>query len=183
MKRLIAPSALAGLLAAPFIVAVPLLAWAQGGMPMQHNPQMHQMAPAAAPAMPAPGGGEDARQLVALPSMMQEHMLGNMRDHLVTINAVIGDVADGKYDAAAKLAEARLGMSSLSLHGAAQMAPFMPKPMQDAGTAMHHAASRLAIVLQNAGVTPNADAMRDVNRALHEVTSSCIGCHASYRIR
>jgi hypothetical protein len=172
MKRLIAPAVLAGLL------AVPLLAFAQGSM--HHQPQMHEMAPA--PAMPSPRG-DDARELVKLPPMMQEHMLGNMRDHLVTLNGVIGDVADGKFDEAAKLIEARLGMSSLSLHDAAHMAPYMPKPMQDAGTAMHHAASRLAIVLQNAGVSPTVESLRKVNSALHEVTSACTGCHASYRIR
>ena len=175
MRRIIAPAVLAG------ILAVPLLAYAQGGAPMQHNPQMHEMSPAA-PEMAPPAGG-DTRELVRLPPMMQEHMLGNMRDHLATLNAVIGNVADGKFDEAAKLAEARLGMSSLGLHGAAHMAPYMPKPMQDAGTGMHHAASRLAIVLQNAGVSPNAESLRQVNSALHEVTSACIGCHASYRIR
>ena len=168
MKRMIAPALLAGLLAAP------LIAFAQGGTPMPHNPQMYEL---------APSGGDDSRELVKLPAMMQEHMLGNMRDHLVTLNAVIGHVADGEFDQAAKLVEARLGMSSLGLHGAAHMAPFMPKPMQDAGTAMHHAASRLAIVLENTGVSPTVDSMRQVNRALHEVTSACTGCHASYRIR
>jgi len=177
MKRLIAPVLLAGLAAAP------LMAFGQGA-PMQHMPQMHQTAPAMpdAPAM-APPAGDDPRQLVRLPPMMQEHMLGNMRDHLVTLNEVIGNVADGKFDEAAKLIEARLGMSSLGLHGAAHMAPYMPKPMQDAGTGMHRAASRLAIVLQDAGVTPNAEALRKVSGALYEVTSACTGCHASYRIR
>jgi hypothetical protein len=126
---------------------------------------------------------EDARALVRLPEPMQEHMLGNMRDHLVTLNEVIGDVADGKYDAAAQLAEQRLGMSSLGLHGAAHMAPFMPQPMQEIGTGMHHAASRLAIVLQNASVSPSLDSMRDVSRAIHEVTTACTACHAGYRIR
>jgi hypothetical protein len=126
---------------------------------------------------------QDARALVRLPEPMQEHMLGNMRDHLVTLNEVIGDVADGKYDAAAELAEQRLGMSSLSLHGAAHMAPFMPQPMQDIGTSMHHAASRLAIMLQNASVSPSLDSMRDVSRAIHEVTATCTACHAGYRIR
>ena len=86
---------------------------------------------------------QDARELVRLPEPMQEHMLGNMRDHLATLNEIIGDVADGKFDEAAKLSEQRLGMSSLGLHGAAHMAPFMPKPMQDIGTSMHRAASRL----------------------------------------
>jgi hypothetical protein len=114
---------------------------------------------------------------------MQEHMLGNMRDHLATLSEIIGDMADGKLDEAAKLSEQRLGMSSLGLHGAAHMAPFMPQPMQDIGTSMHRAASRLAIVLQDASVSPTLDGMRDVSRALHEVTTTCAACHASYRIR
>ena len=29
---------------------------------------------------------QDARELVRLPEPMQEHMLGNMRDHLATLN-------------------------------------------------------------------------------------------------
>jgi hypothetical protein len=126
---------------------------------------------------------QDTRQLVKLPAPLQAHMLGNMRDHLATLNAILGDVAAEKYGEAAKIAEARLGMSSLSLHGAAHLAPYMPKPMQDIGTSMHHAASRLVIVLQNAAVTPTAEAMRDINRALYAVTSACEACHASYRVR
>ncbi len=126
---------------------------------------------------------QDARQMVKLPEMMQEHMLGNMRDHLLTLNAILGDVAGGKYDEAAKLAEARLGLSSLGLHGAAHMAPFMPQPMQQMGTGMHRAASRLAIALQNAGASPTADSLRKVSGALHEVTTACTSCHAAYRIR
>ena len=126
---------------------------------------------------------QDTRELVKLPPPMQEHMLGNMRDHLATLNEIIGDVADSKYDAAAKIAEARLGMSSLSLHGAAHLAPYLPKPMQDIGTSMHRAASRMVIVLQDASVAPTAEAMRDISRALHEVTSACEACHAGYRVR
>ena len=100
-----------------------------------------------------------------------------------TLNEIIGDMADGKLDEAAKLSEQRLGMSSLGLHGAAQMAPFMPKPMQDIGTSMYRVASRLAIVLQDTSVSPTLDTMRDASRALHEVTTTCTACHASYRIR
>jgi hypothetical protein len=126
---------------------------------------------------------QDRRELVRLPEPMQEHMLSNMRDHLSTLNDIIGDVANAKYDEAAKLAEERLGMSSLAAHGAAHMAPFMPPQMQDLGTSMHHAASRLVIVLQDAAVSPGEQSIRDVNRALHEVTAACTACHASYRIR
>jgi hypothetical protein len=34
-----------------------------------------------------------------------------MRDHLATLNEIIGNVADDKFDDAAKIAEQRLGMS------------------------------------------------------------------------
>ena len=134
-------------------------------------------------AMSGASQAQDSRELVRLPEPMQEHMLGNMRDHLATLNAIIGDVADGKFDEAAELAEQRLGMSSLGLHGAAHMAPFMPQPMQDLGTAMHHAASRLAIVLQDTSVSPSLDTMRDVSRSLNEVMTTCTACHSAYRIR
>ncbi len=125
---------------------------------------------------------QESRELVRLPEPMQEHMLSNMRDHLVTLNKIIGSIANNQFDDAAKVAEERLGMSSLGLHGAAHMAPFMPKPMQDIGTSMHQAASRLSIALQNTSVSPSLDAVRDVDRALYEVTNACTACHASYRI-
>jgi cytochrome c556 len=126
---------------------------------------------------------EDSRALVQLPAPMQEHMLANMRDHLATLDEILGRLAEGKFDAAAKLAEERLGMSSLERHGASHMAPFMPKPMQDMGTNMHRAASKFAIAATNASVTPSFDGMRAVFGALHEVTATCAGCHAAYRLR
>jgi hypothetical protein len=143
---------------------------------------MHGNMPPAAQANPS-GKSDDPREFVSLPGPMREHMLANMRDHLATLDSVIGDIADNKFDGASKLLEERLGMSSLPLHHAAEMAPYFPGPMQDAGTNMHHAASRLAIALQNASVAQSFDAMRDVNAALHEVTSSCVACHAGYRVR
>ena len=161
------------------LVAGSPLAWGQDGA---HTQRMQHMGPATEMPRAASGGG-DSRELVRLPEPMQEHMLGNMRDHLVILNEIIGNIASNQLDAAAKLTEQRLGMSSLSLHDAAHMAPFMPKPMQDFGTSMHHAASRLVIVLQDASLSPTFDSMRDVNRALHEVTTACTACHASYRIR
>jgi len=126
---------------------------------------------------------QDSRVLVQFPERMQEHMLANMRDHLAALNEILGDLAESKFDAAAKIAEQRLGMSSLERHGASHMAPMMPKAMQDVGTSMHRAASRFAIVAQNAAVARSFDGMRETFRALHEVTATCTGCHAGYRIR
>ena len=51
---------------------------------------------------------QDAREGVKLPPMMRAHMLGNMRDHLLALNQILGDVADGRFDDAGKIAESRL---------------------------------------------------------------------------
>ena len=143
-------------------------------MPMPKMDHMLHMHESVAP---------DLRQLVPLPVPMQQEMLANMRDHLKTLNTVIGEIADTKFDAASSLLEAQLGMSSLPAHHAAELAPYFPAPMQQDGTAMHHAASRLAIALQDASVTRTFDSMRMVNAALHDVTSTCVACHTAYRLR
>jgi hypothetical protein len=119
---------------------------------------------------------DDPRILVQMPEMMQQHMLANMRDHLNTLNEILIDMANNKLDIASDIAEHRLGMSSLELHGASHLAQFMPEAMQQAGTNMHHAASRFALKLQE-GDVPSA------LYALAEVTSACVACHASYRVR
>jgi hypothetical protein len=123
---------------------------------------------------------DDGRIAIEMPGMMRTHMLANMRDHLLAIQEIQGSLAAGKYDAAADIAETRLGMSSLQSHGASHMAGFMPKGMQETGTAMHQAASRFAVVSQEAAVT------RDLPRALgalSEVTVNCVACHAGYRVK
>jgi hypothetical protein len=97
--------------------------------------------------------------LVQLPEPVQEHILSNMCDHLASLNDIIGDVSDGKFDEATKVAEQRLGMSSLTARDAAHMVQFFPKPTQDIGTSMRHAGSRLVVVLQNASVTPGVQSM------------------------
>ena len=119
---------------------------------------------------------EDTRQLVELPEMMQQHMMSNMRDHLVAINEILTNMANDELDKAAEIAESRLGMSSLESHGASHMAKFMPEGMRHTGTSMHKAASRFAIKAQEGEALP-------AYKALSEVTSACVACHAGYRIR
>jgi cytochrome c556 len=123
---------------------------------------------------------DDSRVAVDMPAMMRTHMLANMRDHLLSLQEIQSHLAAGEYDAAADVAEKRLGMSSLGTHGASHMAGFMPKGMQETGTAMHQAASRFAVISQETAVT------RDLPRALgalSRVTAQCVACHASYRLK
>jgi cytochrome c553 len=127
-------------------------------------------------ASPVSSAGEDSRQLVELPDMMQRHMMANMRDHLAAINEILIFLAEGRLEDAAEIAEKRLGMSSLEAHGAGHMAKFMPEDMRRSGTAMHQAASRFARKAQEGEPL-------EAYRALVEVTTACVGCHAGYRIR
>lgn len=122
----------------------------------------------------------DGREFVVLPEMMQQHMLANMRDHLLAIAEIQDALADGRFDAATTIAEERLGMSSLASHGASHMAPYMPEPMRRIGTQMHRVASQFARIAQDASVD------HDLPRALmglSAVTAQCNACHAAYRIR
>lgn len=118
----------------------------------------------------------DNRQLVQLPAPMQEHMLGNMRDHLRTLDEINRDLAEGRWNDAATVAEQRLGVSSLAAHGAEHMAPYMPKTMQAIGTAMHRAATEFAVHATEGD-------LRQSVKQLAEITRQCVACHVAYRIR
>ena len=123
---------------------------------------------------------KDTRELVHFPPQLIEHEMANMRDHLITLSRIQEYLAQHEFDKAGELAEKRLGMSSFGLHGAHEVAPYMPKGMQEAGTAMHRAASRFAIATQKAAID------NDVGHALgalNEVTQACVACHAAYRLR
>jgi hypothetical protein len=114
------------------------------------------------------------------PSELRSHTLANMRDHLVALQEINEALARGRADEAARVAEERLGMTSLRLHGAHEVAQYMPKAMQEAGTAMHRAASRFAIEAQNSGVTGD---LKPALGALGEVMGACVGCHVGFRLQ
>jgi hypothetical protein len=130
-----------------------------------------QAAPAAAPAV-------DARHKIEFPEMMRQHMLANMRDHLLAITEIQDALASGAFSRAAETAEKRIGMSSLQSHGAAHMAPFMPEQMRNIGSEMHRAASRFAALAQESAV--DGDLYRALG-GLAAVTRQCVACHAAYR--
>ena len=122
----------------------------------------------------------DARELVHIPPQLTLHMLANMRDHLLALEEMQRALSRGEFDKAGKIAEQRLGLSSLGLHGAHEVAKFMPQGMRDAGSGMHRAASRFAIVAQDSAVTGD---LKPALAAMAEIMSQCVGCHAGYRVK
>jgi hypothetical protein len=129
---------------------------------------------------PAIMAAPDTRVAIELPPPMRAHMLANMRDHLAALHEIQAALSRDEAGRAAGIAEQRIGMSSLDAHGAGHMAPYMPKPMQDIGTAMHRAASRFARVAEESGVRRD---VRPALQALSEVTQQCVACHAGYRLK
>lgn len=121
-------------------------------------------------------GVEDSRQLVKMPLMMQNHMLLNMRDHLMAIKEITQYLAQEEFDKAAEVSEMRLGMSSMNSHGASHMSQVMPKEMVQIGTSMHKNATKFALIAQEGELKPAL-------MALSELTKSCIACHEGYRIK
>ena len=137
--------------------------------------QMHQMHMMHASNISA----QDNRIAVDFPAPMKEHILTNMRDHLQTISLIQEAMGKGQYDKAAQLAENRLGMNALKLHGAYENSKFMPKGMQEAGSAMHRNASKFAIEVQNTAATGD---VKPALVALSSTTQACVACHAAYKL-
>lgn len=122
----------------------------------------------------------DQRTFVQFPDALREHTLANMRDHLLALQEIQEALAHGKEDLASRIAEQRLGMSSLGLHEAHEVAKFMPEGMQAIGTEMHRNASRFAVEVQNSGVTGD---LKPALAILAHMTGTCVACHAAYRLQ
>jgi hypothetical protein len=120
------------------------------------------------------------RVAVSFPPRLKAETLANMRDHLLAMQEITAHLADRQFDAAAAVAENRLGLSSLRRHGAHEVAQYMPEGMRQIGHGMHQAASRFAMTAQEAGATGDAG---PVLRALSQVQASCVACHAGYELK
>ncbi len=127
-----------------------------------------------------PAPPQDQRQLVNMPDLPRNLMRIDMQDHLVALNEIIGYLAENKLAAAGETAEKRMGQSTMGKHAymARGQGPgrFMPDTMRQMGWNMHDAASEFAKVAKSGD---QAKSMA----ALQQLTSSCVACHMSFRIR
>jgi hypothetical protein len=139
----------------------------------EHHTGMHTH-DTASPAM------EDGRTLVHFPERLRVHTLANMRDHLLALQQIQQALGDGQYEQAGEIAENRLGMTSLELHGAHEVGQYMPQAMAAIGTRMHKAASRFALAANDAAV---AGDVKPALTALAGVTRQCVACHTGFRVQ
>jgi len=159
------------------IVSGLLLGSAAFGQSEHHG--HHHHAPAATGHQPA-DTPDDPRTRVVLPDELRLHMLANMRDHLLALQQIQEALADEEFSQAARIAEQRLGMTSLERHGAHVLGPFMPEAMRTTGTAMHRAASQFAVTANDASATGD---LRPALTALARVTAQCVACHEAFRVQ
>jgi len=149
-----------------------------GAVPAQNDdPAMHTQHMAAA-TTPTPT--RDMRRAVKFPAPLKLHTLANMRDHLLALQEIQQALAQADYGRAADIAEWRIGMSSLGLHGAHEVSKYMPREMRDTGSAMHRAASRFSIAASDAGATGD---VKPALAALGDVMAACVACHAGYHFK
>ena len=143
-------------------------AWADPGQHADLHPGMHhELTPV-------------QRVAVNFPPALRAETLANMRDHLRAIQEITAYLADKRFDAAADVAESRLGLSSLQGHGAHAVAQYMPEAMRQIGHGMHQAASRFALTAQESGATGD---VAPALRALAQMQDSCIACHAGFELK
>jgi len=120
----------------------------------------------------------DPRQFVAMPEQTRELMRKEMLDHLAALNIIVGFMASNNFDAAADIAETRMGKSSMGKHRATGMGPgrYMPLEMRNIGWSMHDAASELSRAAKQGDI-------KGAYSALEKVTNACVACHYNYRTR
>lgn len=118
----------------------------------------------------------DHRQLVSMPNEARQLMRKDMLDHLSALNEIIGLLAENNLDAAADVAETRMGKSSMGKHRATGMGPgrFMPLEMRNIGWGMHESATELSQMAKEGN-------LQGAYSALQKITGSCVACHYSYR--
>jgi hypothetical protein len=121
----------------------------------------------------------DIRVKVVFPKRIYNHTLSSMRNHLEALHNINLFLSSRDFASAAKLAEEKLGMSSLGLHGAHESGKYMPKQMAELGMQLHRSASQFSLAAQEATVSENYG---ETLKALSKVTQSCVACHSAYRL-
>lgn len=163
-----------GMLKRNLLLAGLLLAGAGGPATaqMEHKPMPGQPA---GQAMAAPG--PDARTLAQLPPEAVAVLREEMRDMQAALTEVLGQLSEGKWEAAADTLEGHVGRGSMGRHrGGVMPGRHMPLEMHRLAMGMHFAASEASVQIRT------KDAVKALG-AVQRVWASCADCHNTYRVR
>lgn len=141
----------------------------------------------------------DSRQAVAFRPDVREHLLSNMRGHLVAVSEILLAMAQAQYVQAADIADTQLGMSSPAAEGCKsggdpgaammsspvgnpehRMQQSMPEAMRGLGLQMHEAATAFAIEARRSDQSGDA---KPALAALSQMTQRCTACHAAFAVQ
>lgn len=120
----------------------------------------------------------DPRTLVDMPEKAKNIMRKDMQSNLAALNTIISYLASNEFESAGELAEKVMGKSTMGKHRESGSAPgrFMTNEMKNLGWGMHEAASEFAEVAKQGDIKSSLE-------SLEKLTSSCVACHYTYRIR
>jgi hypothetical protein len=120
----------------------------------------------------------DMRSYVEMPEKARQILQEDMLDHLAVLNEINRYLAENDLPAAADVAENGMGQSLLSKYQDEEMRPgrHMPKEMREIGWELHYAAAQLVTAARQGN-------LKKTLLAYQRITSACVACHYSYRIR
>lgn len=113
----------------------------------------------------------DRRISLDLSPEMKQHQLSNMREHLAAVQSIISLMSENKFEEAAGIAHARLGLTP-EMQQMCSM--FDNERFMELGFAFHRSGDELGKVLK----TRN---MKASLRALDKTMAYCTECHATFR--
>ena len=120
----------------------------------------------------------DLRSYVEIPEKARRILQEDMLDHLAVLNEINRYLAENDLPAAADVAENGMGRSLLSKYQDEEMRPgrHMPKEMREIGWELHDAAAQFVTAARQVN-------LKKTLLAYQRITSACVACHYSYRIR
>ena len=133
---------------------------------------------ASTPKTEAGPSDKDLRQLASIPERSRALMREDMQDHLAALSDIFGLLSADDFNAAAEVAENRMGKSSMGKHRGTGMGPgrYMPTEMRNMGWGMHEAATDFSKIAKQGDP-------KKTYAALQNLMSTCVSCHFSYRTR
>lgn len=135
----------------------------------------------ASPNQSKPNHAKKASRIeVEFPPLLKRHTLAAMRMHLKGLAEIQCALANRKFEKAAEVATMTLGMSSMHGNQMAKESRYMPHGMKKLGTLMHQREAQFVITAQDAAATGN---VQPSLRVLAQITTTCVTCHAVYKLK